>query len=83
MRCIIILEKGKTSNGCAIVFWLNNRLNFSEQGGYFTSIVNTIIKTITKNIIFNMFFIIATTPFQRVAQPPVYTPLRNLAFNIG
>ena len=60
MGCIMIIEKGKTSNGYA-----NNSL-FSKialhwRGGYFTFIVNAIKNTIVKNIILSMYFFIATT----------------------
>ena len=56
---------------------LNNRQNFDEWGGYFTFIVNAIKNTIIKNIILDMYFIIATTPFRRVAQPPVKTTVKK------
>ena len=58
-RCIISIEKGKTSNGYA-----KNLLIDSPNlvgGGYLTFFVSAIKNTIVKNIIFNMYFPITTT----------------------
>ncbi len=60
-RYIIIIERGKTSNGYAVGLILDSPNLVG--GGYLTFFVSAIKNTIVKNIILNMYFNIATTSF--------------------
>ena len=59
---IMIIEKGKTSNGYAKKR-LFSKIALHWRGGYFTFMVNVIKNTTTKNIILSMYFAITTTSF--------------------
>ena len=55
------IQKGKTSNGYANVYTLQNNAIALTGWRYFTFTVNAIKNTIANNIILDMYFFTATT----------------------
>ena len=64
MWCIMLIEKGKTSNGYAVKLLI--KIALLGSGGYLTFFVSVNKNTITKIRILIMYFFITTTSLSEI-----------------